>query len=155
MSANDVSFNANQTVRCIESVKGKFIDPKTVVEVLVNSNLAQHVRGWDAARHELRYGLAASQLSDILAGVTILGQRGKYKVECGFEPTHEHGIGGKAKWSTKLCQEGVDILLSVKVVNYDTYRDDSEDHETGREMATFLLTEDPFGRAVFNFLTKR
>ena len=73
----------------------------------------------------------------------------QYRLLYHFESQHHYGEGGRAIHSAWLERNGSPVLKSFAVIIYDTYHDDSEDHEVSRSEAIYLLEDGELEAAVF------
>lgn len=93
-----------------------------------------------------------SDLAIVLQGVKIRAGLDQYQIRYHFESRHHDGVGGRAVHSAWIERNGTPVLKSVAVITYDTYQDDSEDHEESRSEATYLLGDGELETAVFTSL---
>lgn len=67
-------------------------------------------------------------------------------------PRHQWGVGGHWIRRTSLVRANVPVLRSVHYSSYYTYSDDSFDFNTPAVEVTYLLSDDPIARVLFQKL---
>ena len=136
----------------IEQLPGKWIPPGELY-VAVRQNDLIRSRGATRGAEELERLIASSCVDAYLAAALgrteILLGDDVYTISYIFRPLHAFGQGGRTFRASHLMKNGVRVLESTCTVDYTTYSDDSEDHESGRTENTFLLARDAVAEAVF------
>jgi hypothetical protein len=162
MLASDTGSTGFHTPRpdqWVERLPGKWIGPSELYHAVIHSEPGQSravITGAEEAETALSQCSVESDRAVALEGVRIRIAADEYQIRYGFESRHVYGQGGQAIHFTFLDKNGLPVLESVAVISYDTYTDDSEDHEdeVSKSENTYLLGNGELERAVFVFLKR-
>lgn len=139
----------------VDSLLGQWINPLELYHAVRRSVAGLRdvtLSGTEDVEQALSRSAVDSDHAIVLKGVEIRIGTGQYRIRHHFESRHRYGQGGRAVHSTWLERNGAAVLKSLAVVIYDTYLDDSEDHQLSRSEATYLLADGELETAVFTSL---
>ena len=106
--------------------------------------------GSERAEKDLEIATTDAVRAAALKNVRIRLRDKEYTIGYQQEIRHEPGQGGTVMRATSLARDGKCVLVSIVNVEYDTYMDDSEDHETRRSTGVYLLEHDPLAAVIID-----
>jgi len=154
-SADNSSFVEPRPDDWVACLPGKWIGPLELYHLVRHSELGRHtaeITGVEGVDEALSHCSTDAERAVALAGLRIRVGDAEYRICHGFRPNHTCGQGGHTIQWTSLDEDGKAVLKSIAVVRYDTYLDDSEDHETSRSENTYLFSRGSLQAEVFSSL---